>query len=237
MAPGDLFETTHWSVILAARDRGSSEARAALAELCRAYWYPLYAFIRHRGHDHQSAEDLTQSFFARLLESNDLAHLDRSKGRFRAFLLAACTHFLANERDRRRARKRGGDRVFVSIDQASDERCYDLEPAHWLTAEALFARRWAILLLDQTIGDLREEFNRAGHSERFEVLKSALTGDHVPYSELAARLKMTVGAVQVAVYRLRQRYREALRARIGATVGDPSQIDDEIRELFAALAS
>jgi RNA polymerase sigma-70 factor (ECF subfamily) len=237
MAPGDRFDTTHWSVILAARDRGSSEARAALGELCRAYSYPLYAFIRHRGHDHQTAEDFTQSFFARLLESNDLARVDRSKGRFRAFLLAACKNFLANERDRREARKRGGDRVIVSIDRAEAERSYAMEPAHWLTAEALFARRWAILLLDQTMEDLRAEFNQSGQSQRFEALKPTLTGDHVPYSELAARLNMTVGAVQVAVHRLRQRYREALRARIGATVGDPSQIDDEIRELFAALSS
>ncbi len=236
MPPHEPFDTTHWSLILAARDRGSTEARTALAELCRAYWYPLYAFIRHQGHDHQSAEDLTQSFFARLLESNDLARVDRSKGRFRAFLLAACTHFLANERDRRQAQKRGGDRVFLSIDQAAAERSYNLEPAHWLTAEALFARRWAILLLDQTIEDLRAEFSRAGQTERFEALKPTLTGDNVPYTELAARLNLTVGAIQVAVHRLRQRYREALRARIGATVSDPSQIDEEIRELFAALA-
>jgi DNA-directed RNA polymerase specialized sigma24 family protein len=237
MPPHEPFDSTHWSVILAARDRNSSEARAALGELCRAYWYPLYAFIRHRGHDHQTAEDLTQMFFTRLLESNDLAHVDRSKGRFRAFLLAACNHFLANQRDRRQARKRGGDRTFLSIDQAAAQRSYDLEPAHWLTAEALFARRWAILLLDQTIEDLQAEFSRTGQSERFEALKPTLTGDHVPYTELSARLNITVGAVQVAVHRLRQRYRAALRARIGATVGDPSQIDDEIRELFAALAS
>jgi RNA polymerase sigma factor (sigma-70 family) len=237
MPPHEPFDSTHWSVVLAARDANSSAARAALGELCRAYWYPLYAFIRHRGHDHQTAEDLTQMFFTRLLESNDLAHVDQAKGRFRAFLLAACKNFLANERDRQQAQKRGGDRAFFSIDQAEAERSYDREPAHWLTAEALFDRRWAILLLDQTIEDLRAEMSRAGHGERFEGLKPVLTGDHVPYSQLAARLNMTVGAVQVAVHRLRQRYREALRARIGATVGDPSQIDDEIRELFTALAS
>jgi RNA polymerase sigma-70 factor (ECF subfamily) len=237
MPPHEPFDTTHWSVILAARDRNSSEARAALGELCRAYWYPLYAFIRHRGHDHQSAEDLTQSFFTRLLESGDLAQVDRSKGKFRAFLLAACNHFLANERDRRQAKKRGGDRVILSIDHDEARRSYDREPSHWLTPDALFARRWAILLLDQTIEVLCTEACNAGQSERFEALKPTLTGDHVPYSALAARLNLSLGAVQVAVHRLRQRYREALRARIGATVGDPSQIDDEIRELFAALAS
>jgi len=237
MPPDEPFESTRWSLILAARDRGSSEARAALGELCRAYWYPLYAFIRHRGHDHDTAEDLTQTFFTRLLESNDLAHVDRSKGKFRAFLLAACTHFLANERDRQRTRKRGGDRKFLSIDRVDAERCYGLEPSHRLTPEALFTRRWAMTLLDQTIDDLRAEFTRAGQGERFEALKPTLTGDRVPYADLAARLNTTAGAVQVAVHRLRLRYREALRARIAATVDDPAQIDDEIRDLFTALSS
>jgi len=237
MPTDEPFETTRWSLILAARDRGSSEARAALAELCRAYWHPLYAFIRHHGHDHDTAEDLTQTFFARLLESNDLARVDRSRGKFRAFLLAACTHFLANERDRQRTRKRGGDRKFLSIDRADAERCYGLELSHRLTPEALFTRRWAMTLLDQTIDDLRAEFTRAGQGERFEALKPNLTGDRVPYADLAARLNMTVGAVQVAVHRLRQRYREALRARIAATVDDPAKIDDEIRDLFTALSS
>jgi DNA-directed RNA polymerase specialized sigma24 family protein len=237
MPPDDPFESTRWSLILAARDRGSSEARAALGELCRAYWYPLYAFIRHRGHDHDTAEDLTQTFFARLLESNDLVHVDRSKGKFRAFVLAACTHFLANERDRQRTRKRGGDRKLLSIDCALAERSYSLEPYHQLTPEALFTRRWAMTLLDQTIDDLRAEFTRDGQGERFEALKSTITGGRVPYADLAARLNTTVGAVQVSVHRLRQRYREALRGRIAATLDDPAQIDDEIRDLFAALSS
>jgi RNA polymerase sigma factor (sigma-70 family) len=236
MSPHEPFESTRWSLILAARDRGSNDARAALADLCRAYWYPIYAFIRHRGHDHDTAEDLTQTFFARLLESNDLAHVDRSKGKFRAFLLAACTHFLANERDRQRALKRGGDRKFVSIDREDAEQSYGLEPVDRLTPEALFARRWAMTLLDQTMDDLRQEFRRTGQGDRFEVLKATLTGDRVPHVDLAARLNITVGAVQVAVHRLRQRYRETLRTRIAATVDDLSQIDDEIRDLFAALA-
>jgi DNA-directed RNA polymerase specialized sigma24 family protein len=237
MSPHDPFDSTRWSLILAARDRGSSEARGALAELCRAYCYPLYAFIRHRGHDHDSAEDLTQMFFIRLLESDDLAQVDRSKGKFRAFLLAACAHFLANECDRQRARKRGGDRKFVSIDRADAEQSYGLEPVDRLTPEALFTRRWAMTLLDQTFDDLRSEFMRAGQRERFDVLKATLIGDRVPHADLAVKLNMTVGAVQGAVHRLRQRYREALRARIAATVDDTAQIDDEIRDLFAALAS
>jgi DNA-directed RNA polymerase specialized sigma24 family protein len=237
MSPHDPFESTRWSLILAARDRGSSDARAALAELCQAYWYPLYAFIRHRGHDHDTAEDLTQGFFTRLLESNDLAHVDRAKGKFRAFLLAACAHFLANERDRQRSLKRGGDRGFLSIDRADAERCYGLEPVDRLTPEALFQRRWAMTLLDQTFDELRAEFRRTGQGERFEILKGTLTGDRVAHADLAVQLNMTVGAVHVAVHRLRQRYREVLRARIAATVDDPSQIDDEIRDLFAALSS
>jgi RNA polymerase sigma factor (sigma-70 family) len=237
MRTHDPFDSTRWSLILAARDRGSSDARAALGELCRAYWYPLYAFIRHRGHDHEVAEDLTQEFFLRLLESDDLVHVDRSKGKFRAFLLAACTHFLANERDRQRARKRGGGRKFVSIERADAEQSYALEPVDRLTPEALFARRWAMTLLDQTIDQLRSEFRRAGELDRFEALKPTLTGDRLGYPDLADRLNITVGAAQVAVHRLRQRYREALRARIAATVDDPSQIDEEICDLFAALAS
>jgi RNA polymerase sigma-70 factor (ECF subfamily) len=237
MSLHDRFDSTRWSLILAARDRGSAAARSALSELCQAYWYPLYAFIRRRGHDQDAAEDLTQAFFTQLLESNDLAHVDRSKGKFRAFLLAACTHFLANERDRRLAQKRGGDRGFLSIDRAGAERSYSLEPVDRLTPETLFKRRWAMTLLDQTFDDLRSELVHAGDQERFEVLKATLTGDRVPHAELAARLNMTVGAVHVAVHRLRQRYRAALRARIAATVDDPSQIDDEIRDLFSALAS
>ena len=208
-----------------------------MAELCRSYWYPLYAFIRHRGHEHESAEDLTPSFFARLLESNDLDDVDRSKGKFRAFLLAACTHFLANELDRQQARKRGGDRKFLSIDRAATVRSHGLEPVDRLTPESLFDRRWAITLLDQTMDDLRSEFQRDGQVQRFDVLKATLTGDRVPQADLAAQLNMTVGAVQVAVHRLRRRYRDALRARIAVIVDDPAQIDDEIRDLFSALAS
>ena len=163
--------------------------------------------------------------------------MDRAKGKFRAFLLAACTHFLANERDRERALKRGGDRHFFSIDCADADRCYRIEPVDQLTPEAVFQRRWAMTLLDQTFDELRAEMMEAGQGERFEVLKPTLTGDRVPHAHLAVRLNITVGAVHVAIHRLRERYREVLRARITATVDDPSQIDDEIRELFAAFSS
>lgn len=237
MPPDEPFESTRWSLILAAREAGAPGARAALDELCQTYWQPLYSFIRHRGHDPHSAEDLTQEFFARLLESEDLAKVDRSKGRFRAFLLAACTHFLSNERDRARARKRGGDRRILSIDVADAERRYGMEPSHSLTSEALFTRRWALTLLDQTIESLRAEYTRIGQRERFEVLQPAIAGKGIPYAELGARLDTSEGAVQVAVHRLRKRYREVLRSRIADTLDDPAQIDDEIRDLFTALSA
>jgi RNA polymerase sigma factor (sigma-70 family) len=237
------FPTTRWTRVLAARDgdRDNSEARGALAELCQAYWYPLYAFIRRRGHDAESARDLTQEFFARLIEADFLAGVDRTRGRFRSFLLAACTHFLANRRDFERARKRGGDRRIVAIDAADAEGRYDLEPSHRLTPEALFARRWAMTVLSQALDRLRAEHRDAGSEQlaRFEALRATLTGDghRVPYAELAAQLGLTEGAVQVAVHRLRSRYRALLRELIAATVDDPAEIDDEVRDLFRALAS
>jgi RNA polymerase sigma factor (sigma-70 family) len=235
--PTEPFETTHWSLVLAARDRASPRAREALAALCQAYWYPLYAFIRRRGHLADVAEDLTQEFFARFLEPEFLATVERDQGRFRAFLLASCKHFLANQRDHARARKRGGGRRLISIDATEAEGRYRLEPAHHLTPEALFERRWALTLLDQVFEQLRDEFDRAGKRDQFEALKSTLTGDgrSVPYARIAERLDATEGAVQVAAHRLRRRYREALRARIAATIKDPAGIDDEIRDLFAAL--
>jgi RNA polymerase sigma factor (sigma-70 family) len=235
--PTEPFEPTNWSLILAARDRASPRAREALSALCQAYWYPLYAFIRRQGHSADAAEDLTQEFFARFLETDFLAAVDRDKGRFRAFLLAACKHFLANRRDHDKAQIRGGAHRIVSIDTTEAEGRYRLEPVHHLTPEALFERRWALTLLDQVFEQLRHEFDQAGKSDQFEALKSTLTGDRcgVPYARIAERLGTTEGAVQVAAHRLRRRYRAALRARIAATVDDPARIDDEIRDLFAAL--
>jgi RNA polymerase sigma-70 factor (ECF subfamily) len=236
------FPSTQWSRILAARqgDPAGTEARTALADLCRAYWYPLYAFIRRRDHDPEAAQDLTQEFFARLLEADFLAGVDRAKGKFRAFLLAACTHFLSNQRDLLRAQKRGGGQRILSIDAADAEGRYTLEPSHRLTPEALFTRRWALTVLAQALDRLRDEHQAAGAAqrERFEVLRATLTSDggRVPYAELAARLGLTEGAVQVAVHRLRRRYREILRQSIAATLEDPADVDDEIRDLFAALA-
>lgn len=223
---------------MAARDRAAPQAQEALAVLCRTYWYPLYAFIRRQGFTADQAQDLTQEFFARLLEKDYLAAVDREKGKFRSFLLAACKHFLSNERDRARAQKRGGGREFVSIDPQLGESRYGLEPAHDATAERLFERRWALTLLEQVLARLREEFHQAGKGRLFELLKTCLTGDKtVPYRRAGEELSLSESAVKVAAHRLRKRYRELLREEIGQTVSDPEQIDDEIRSLFAALGS
>jgi RNA polymerase sigma-70 factor (ECF subfamily) len=232
------FATTHWSLIAAAQDADSSQAQAALAELCDAYWYPLYAYIRRQGVPAEEAQDLTQEFFARLLEKHWLDGVDRTKGTFRSFLLTACQHFLANERDRARAQKRGGDRKTVSIDLGNAEARYVREPAHHLTAEKLYSRRWALTLLEQVLARLRDTFVQAGKEALFDRLRIFLQGERqgTSYGHLADELGMTEGAVKVAVHRLRRQYRDLLRAEIARTLDDPTRIDEEIRDLFAALA-
>ncbi len=231
-----MFATTHWSLVVAAQG-ASPAAREALAELCRLYWYPLYAYVRRRGHSDDEAQDLTQEFFARLLERNDLARLDPARGRFRAFLLAACRHFLANQRDHAHALKRGGGLRPLSLDLADSERRYASEPSHEQTPERLFERRWALTLLDCVLQRLRQHYETAGQLLLFERLKGSLTGAATDtYAESAAVLGMTEGAVKVAAHRLRQRYRDLLREEIARTVADPGEVDDEIRELFGALA-
>lgn len=233
------FTPTHWSVVLAAAGRAdSTHARDALERLCRNYWLPIYAFIRRQGHHPHDAQDLTQEFFARLLERNYLAGVDREKGRFRSFLLASVKHFLANEWDKSKAQKRGGGRLPISIDAAMAESSCRLEPVDMVTAEKIFERRWALALLEQVLRRLREEYTRDGKEKQFEQLKGTLTeaSRSLPYAEIAVRLATSEGAVKVAVHRLRQRYRELLRAEIADTVADAREIDDEIRNLFAALA-
>jgi RNA polymerase sigma-70 factor (ECF subfamily) len=233
-----MFATTRWSLVVAAQDRSQPEAGQALAELCRLYWYPLYGYIRSRGHGHDAAQDLTQEFFARLLEKDGLAAVDQNKGRFRSFLLAACQHFLANQHDHDHAQKRGGGRQSVSIDFRDADGRYAHEPAHGETPERLFERRWALALLERVLARLRGEYDGAGRGRLFDCLKARLTGDRaVPHADVAAELGVTEGAVKVAVHRLRQRYRELLRDEIGQTLDDAGQVEEEIRALFAALAS
>jgi RNA polymerase sigma-70 factor (ECF subfamily) len=235
---GGCFATTHWSVIVNTRALDSSVAREALEQLCKTYWYPLYAFVRRQGRAPHDAQDLTQEFFARLLEKNYLDDVRRERGKFRSFLLASMKHFLANEWDRARAQKRGGANAHVPIDTQSAETRYGLEPSHDHTPEKLFERRWALTLLDNVLARLREEFVASGKAEQFDQLKVALTADKraVPYAELGARLRISQGAVKVAVHRLRARYREVLRAEIANTVASAADVEQEIRHLFAALA-
>ena len=233
------FVTTHWSVVLAAGRPSAPESQAALATLCGAYWYPLYASVRAQGYASHDAQDLTQEFFARLLTRNDFAAADRNKGRFRSFLAGALKHFLANERDRARARKRGDGRAPLSLDFEAAEGRFRQEPTHAFTAERAFARRWAVTILDKVLARLREEFAAAGKAPLFDRLKVFLSGEKSTrsYADLAGELNMTEGAVKVAVHRLRRRYRELLRGEIAQTIADPHEIDDEIRELFAALGA
>ncbi len=232
------FVTTHWSVVLAARRSDTTRAQAALARLCQAYWYPLYAYVRRRGHSPPDAQDLTQEFFARLLEQNWLAQADRERGRFRSFLLAAMSHFLANEWDKARAQKRGGAAQFVPLQLGTAETRYGQEPADPLTPEQLYERRWALALLDEVLNALRKEYAAAGTAELFDALKPCLVGDRQaqPYAALAAQLSMTEGAVKVAVHRLRQRYRQLLREEITNTVASPEEASEEMHHLFTVLA-
>ncbi len=234
-AAHDSFATTRWSVIRSAAGHLSSvDVREALDELCRIYWPPLYAYLRRQGYASGDAEDLVQGFFADLLPRDNLAQLDSGKGTFRSFLLAALKHFLANEHDRSRAVKRGGRQPIVSLDPATAQRhasaaSDDREP------DTVFERAWALTLLDRVRGLLESNYRERGRAERFEILSPCLTGDGSSYHECAARLGMTEGAVKVVVHRLRQEFRDLLRAEIAQTVLSAEEIDEEIRSLFDAL--
>ena len=236
--PPGQFAATHWTMVLTAGRDESPQATRALEELCRAYWYPLYAYVRRRGYDSHEAEDLTQEFFARLLAKNYLADVDRERGRFRSFLLASLKHFLANEWDRAHAKKRGGSHTHISLDVRAAETRYRSEPADELTADKVLDRQWAIALLDLVLARLGAEYAADGKPEVFEQLKNTLTGatDSIPYAAMAHNLGTTENAVKVAAHRLRQRYRELLRAEIANTVASPSEVDAEMHHLFNVLA-
>lgn len=239
-APGKRrFATTRWSLVLAAADPAAPYSREALAELCAAYWYPVYSYIRRRGHDAHRAEDLTQQFFTRLLEKRFLAGVERGKGRFRSFLLTCVSRLLANDWEHGAALKRGGGRPLVSIDAADADRRYRLEPAQGQTAEAIFAKRWALELLDRAIVRLEGDFRDAGKGRLFGDLKGYLQGDRglSPYSEVAAAHGMTEGAIKAAVFRLRHRFGLVLREEVARTVDDPAEVEDELRGLLLALGT
>jgi RNA polymerase sigma factor (sigma-70 family) len=235
---GDIFATTRWTVVLEAGHKSSARSDQALEELCRTYWYPLYAYVRHRGHSREDAEDLTQAFFARFLERNYLKGLDREHGKFRAFLLAALKHFLANEWDHAGCQKRGGHARILSLDWQGAETRYHLDPADTLSPDRVFDREWALALLEQVIKRLRDECVAAGREKLFEVAKVFLTAGKgaIPYAQPAAALGLEEGAVRVAVHRLRRRYRELLREEIAQTLAHPAQVGDELQSLQEALA-
>lgn len=230
------FASTHWSVVLQAGRESSPQSEEALATLCEQYWYPLYAFVRRQGYAVADAQDLTQGFFARLLEKRDFANVDRQKGRFRSFLLASLKHYLINKWDKARAAKRGGGRKLLSLQFDDAESRFSLEPQHEQTAESIYDREWALTMLDRVRLLLAEEHSR-DRRPQYDVLQTYLTGDPnaVSYREAGEQLGMTEGAVKVAVHRLRRRFRELLREQIGQTVATESDIDDEVSALFEAL--
>lgn len=231
------FATTSWSLVVAAANGGSADAEAALERLCSQYWYPVFAFVRRQGYSVDQAEDLTQSFFTRLIEKQVLSEADRNRGRFRTFLLAGCQHFLSNERDRALAAKRGGGRTPVSIDVAEAEARYQSALAHDRTPERLYDRQWCLTLLARVLDDLREEYVSDGKQRVFDRLRCFLTIDDDPgsHAEAARDLEMTIAAVKVTVHRLRRRYREALWQHVAETVATPDQVEDERRYLLRTL--
>jgi DNA-directed RNA polymerase specialized sigma24 family protein len=232
------FPTTHRSRLGRAGDAADPGRGEAMEQLCRDYWFPLYAFIRHRGHNPHQAEDLVQGFLAYLLERGDLATFDQSKGRFRSFLRAACDHYLANRREHERAAKRGGGAVIVSIDRLDAEDRYAREPSHERTPERLYEKEWALALLARVLERLEAECHQDGKHELFGWLKPALQSDGLApnYLVIGGELCMTENAVRGAARRMRLRYREILREEVARTTADPDDVDEEIGELMIALS-
>jgi len=231
------FATTHWSVILAASDSASTQHEPALSTLCQTYWFPLYAYLRRRGFDTHQAEDYTQGFFAGILERKGLQKADPKYGKFRSFLLASLKNFLADEWDRAQAQKRGGNKKVLSLDFDTAANRYDREPAHHMSPEKLFERSWALTVLTRAMDRLKAESAASDKQQLFDCLKVYLAAEKeaVPYRAVAEELKMTEGVVKVTVHRLRRRYRELVRDEIAQTVATEAQVDEEIRDLFAAL--
>jgi RNA polymerase sigma-70 factor (ECF subfamily) len=238
LSHGSSFATTRWSIVLSAGQRASAESEQALADLCQRYWYPLYAYLRRHVPQAEEAQDLTQEFFARLLEKNMLAAADPERGRFRYFLLTACKNFLANERQRGRAQKRGGGKTVFSLDFAGGESRFRREPADRWTPERLFDRQWAIALLDRVLERLRAEHVQAGKDTTFNQLKQFLAGTPAGTSqaEAARSIGLSEGAFKVALHRLRAQYRQLLREEVAQTLDDGEDADAEIRSLLDSMA-
>jgi RNA polymerase sigma-70 factor (ECF subfamily) len=237
-ASPDCFATTHWTVVLEAGVRSTPQSDRALEELCRLYWYPLYAYVRRHGHSKEDAEDLTQGFFASFLKRNYLQGCCSEKGRFRAFLLAALKRYMASEYDFANRKKRGGGVVPLSLDWQDAETRYQIEPADRLSPDKLYDRAWAVTLLERVIEQLRRECATEGKASVFERLKPFLTigKSAIPYAEAAADLKLSESAVRVTVHRLRRRYRELLRNEIAQTLANPVHVEEELAALFTAFS-
>jgi RNA polymerase sigma factor (sigma-70 family) len=236
-SPG-VFATTHWSVVLAAGHSSVPGAQAALEKLCRTYWYPLYVFVRRQGNSPEDAQDLTQEFFARLLDKNQLAQADRERGKFRTFLLGSLKNFLVNEWKRAGRLKRGGGLEFLSIDANVAEHCYAAEPANESNPDAAYEQSWAVTLIERVLAVLRQEYTAADKARLFEELKGFIWGDKsaASYAEIAGPLNLSEGTVKVAVHRLRQRFRELLRAEVAHTVARPEDVDGELRHLISVAS-
>jgi RNA polymerase sigma-70 factor (ECF subfamily) len=233
------FATTHWSMVLLAGRNDTERARTALAKLCRTYWYPLYAYVRRSGCSPHDAQDLTQDFFAHLLQHQALAKADPGRGRFRSFILTAMKNFLSGARERGRAQKRGGGQELLSLDLAAAEERFEMEPADTSSPDKLFDKQWALALLDAVLLRLEKEYHHEGKGGLFAALKDTLTGARAaqPYAELAARLDLSESAVKVSVHRLRKRYRTLLLAEVGQTVAAPEEAEQEMRHLLEGLLS
>jgi RNA polymerase sigma-70 factor (ECF subfamily) len=232
------FATTHWSVVLAAKDGDTSGAAAALERLCQTYWPPLYAFIRREGYDDSEAKDLTQEFFLKMIERDYLQHLRHQRGRFRSFMLTVLKHFLQEQRGRAKAQKRGGGRPVLSLDQMTEDECDWAEPADRFSPDQVFERRWAETVLRTALDRLGREYAAVGRSELFEVLKDLQPREpEAPsYADIGARFGMSTAAVKSTVQRMRLRHREILREEIAHTVTRPEDVDQEIRHLREVLA-
>lgn len=232
------FTTTHWSVVLAAGQSNNAQASAALEQLCRTYWYPLYAYVRRQGYSLQDAQDLTQAFLARLLDKQGLARIRREGGKFRSFLLTALNHFLINEWERHRAQKRDPQKIAFSLDALDRESGSYLEPAVAAMSESVFDRQWATTLLEQSMKRLSDEYVHENKGSLFQRLQPCLTGAEtlLPYAELASQLGTTENAVKMAVHRLRRRYGQLVRAEVARTVTSPQEVEEEIRYLIAIAA-
>jgi len=238
-APGDIFATTHWTVVLAAGKRSTPQSDRALEELCHTYWFPLYAYVRRRGHSKEDAEDLTQEFFARFLGKNYLEGLSAERGRFRAFLLASLKHFLANEWDKSRRQKRGGGVTPLPLDWQTADTQFQIAATAEPSPDKAFDREWAVILLAKVIERLNAECATEGKAKQFEQLKAFLTVDRddLSYADAARALGLDEVAVRVAVHRLRKRYRQLLRDEIAQTLADAADVDEEMRALFGAFAT